>query len=486
MKEQVENNGRYVSRRSVLAASGALGVAGLAGCLDEITGAVGDEAARQAVTTTAAAPAAAYGGDSVPEGGIAATDLEDTYVPLSVTAEAEGVSGSVELEGWGVTSTLRVNNHNTTRSNRTELRAGGPGGDADADGLDDLFEYLGGEAVIGERFAASMPDARLRQGSASLDENIRPVRIMKYLARAPGTEVTDEDGQTFRWPDAPRLAADITLPEASGGQSDDYEPSAQLLALGYKGKVNNATGVLQRGSLDPDDDGDGIPSDWVYVADASARSVEGGAPTEWGQEQSAGEARVSPLIVSSVWAQPPDCPRPMPALLYMRRIRHDEQLLFVGGWVVDDHALYHDAVTVLTTEGLPQVVGVDVQQDNPDGMRRRARDGIDGKRARLGSVCYDGVLGEDATQFLPETHRSGGGGRIFLDRVAESVGRRNPQTGKEIQIAARNSDVPDDEAVKSLLVSVDPPIVHLRAKDDDCPCEDCCKILPAVNNISSR
>lgn len=487
--KQGQLGGGGLTRRTVLAAGGALGVAGLAGCVEELTGMIGDEAAKRAVTTRSAAPAATWGGDGLPDGGIAESDRRDQYVPLSVSGDVEGVSGTVELDGWGVTSTLRANNHNTTRSNRITPSLGpGGGGDIDGDGLEDLLDYLDGEAIIGERFAAVVPDARLRQGDASLAAEMTPDRVLEYLLRDPGTEATDSEGRTFRWPDAPRLSAAITLPAGGGSQSDEYDPTAQLLALGYKGDVNNATGILRRSSIDPDDDDDGILSDdeWVYVADANARGSGGGPLREWGEERSAGEADVSPLIVRSIWAQPPDCPRAMPALLYVRRVRHDEQLLFVGGWVIDDHALYHDAVTVLTAEGLPQVVGVDVRQDNPDAMRRQAREGIEGERARLGSVCYDGVLGEGAMPFLPETHRSGGGARIFYDSVRAAVGRRNPQTGKEIQIAAKSSvDVPDEEAVKSLLVPVDPPIVHLRASEQ-CPCKDCCKILPAAPNIPSR
>ncbi|MFB6189443.1 MAG: hypothetical protein ABEI57_06135 [Halapricum sp.] len=478
--------GTSVTRRAVLAAGGSLGVAGVAGCIDGITGMIGDEAAKRAVTTTAAMPAAAYGGDSLPEGGIAESDRRDTYVPLSVSAEARGVSGTVALDGFAVTSTLRANNHNTTRSNRytTKSDRGGAGDFAD------LYEYLAGDAVIGERFVATVPDARLRRGDDSLAAEMTPARILQYLTRDPGTEVTDEEGRTFRWPDAPRLSAALTIPDDSGGQRDEYDATAQLLALGYEGDVNNATSLLRRSALDSDDVGDAIPSadEWVHVADASARGSGGGPPEEWSRERSSGEASVSPMIVRSIWAQPQDCPRKMPALLYLRRIRHDEQLLFVGGWVVDDNALYHDAVTVLTASGVPSVLGVEVQ-DSAEAMRTSARKRLAGARTVLGSVTYDGVLGSGALAFLPETHRRGGGRRIFVERVAGSLEARNPQTGKEIKIALRDGDATDEEAVKSLLVPVDSPVIHLRMASGGCECPEpccCCKILPAANNIPSR
>lgn len=476
-----------VTRRSVLAASGALGVAGLAGCVEDLRGMVGKEAARQAVTTTAAMPAAFYGGDTLPEGGLVESDRADAYVPLSVSGERAGGSGSVELDGFAVTSTLRANNHNTTRSNRYQPSRNDP--DADADGigtLDDLYDYLGGDATIGERFVVAVPDARLKAGDGALAEELTPGRLLEYLTRDGETTVADAKGRIFTWDDAPRLSAAISVPDAG---ELEYDPSEQLLALGYEGDVNNATVLLRRPSLDSDSDSDGVADgeEWVYVSDGEASRAGRLDFRRWGKERASGEAAVTPTVVGSVFARPPDCPRPIPALLYLRRIRHDEQYLFVGGWVVDDHALYHDAVTMLVAEALPQVVGVAVQ-DTADAMRASARNRLTGDRALLGSVSYDGVLNEEALAFLPETHRSDGGSRALIERIEVAVDRRDSQTGEETGIALRDGDVPDEDAVKALLVPIDTPVLHVRTSSG-CECPEpccCCKILPAANNIPSR
>ncbi|QSG09490.1 hypothetical protein [Halapricum desulfuricans] len=75
---------------------------------------------------------------------------------------------------------------------------------------------------------------------------------------------------------------------------------------------------------------------------------------------------MSETFVVPVAATPPDSPLPLPALLFVRRIRHEDQLLFVGGWQIDDGALYENSATLLVADGPNLVVGV-TRSDIEDG-----------------------------------------------------------------------------------------------------------------------
>ena len=471
-----------VTRRSVLAAGGALGVAGLAGCTDTIEGLIG-EAAAGAVTNTHATPAAFYGGERQPDGSRAESKYTVEHVPITISGEYEGLESSVDLSAYVTSSQVRAQNHNSSRSNRTR---GIHDPDSDDDGLDDgseLFAYLDGEATIGERFILTVPDARLGEDGASLLDELTPQRLLEYLAGG------DTEGNDIILRKRPGLAAGIEWPFPTG--TGPYNPNEQLLALGYKGDINNATvglNVRTDGDIDTDDDGDD-GEEGVYLSNGTLSRANGGGLHAWGDNRIAGESNVSPTAILPVAAQPEDCPEPMPALLYVRRIRRDDQYIFAGGWIVDDNALYHNAVTMLVAEEVPEISTVDHDR-SVEEMRRSITSGLTRERSRLGSLAYDDELNERTLSFLPPYQREDAGREELIREARAIVGGRNPQTGKEIQIALANGSVDADaESLQATVVPLDNPIVHISLAADCKDCEECkctTNLVPAVNNISSR
>jgi hypothetical protein len=83
--------------------------------------------------------------------------------------------------------------------------------------------------------------------------------------------------------------------------------------------------------------------------------------------------------------QPPGCPSPFPGLLFVARGRSDGQLVYTGGWVIDDAALYEGSETVLTMAGAAPIVGIDLGDLDGDGLVdavERLGDGTSATRRR--------------------------------------------------------------------------------------------------------
>ena len=209
----------------------------------------------------------------------------------------------------------------------------------------------------------------------------------------------------------------------------------------------------------------------------------------WGDNRVQGESDASGTVVLPVAAKPEDCPVPIPALLYVRRVRHDDQYVVAGGWVVDDNALYHNAVTMLVSEGAPELSRVDHDR-SVEEMRRTISSGLARERSRLGSLVYDGELSERVLSFLPAHHRGEEGRKELAAQAATVVGEQNPQTGREMQVALAGGSVDADaESVQATVVSLDTPIVHVSLAAGCEDCEECncvTNLVPAVNTISSR
>jgi hypothetical protein len=126
------------------------------------------------------------------------------------------------------------------------------------------------------------------------------------------------------------------------------------------------------------------------------------------------QGRVLDTTVAQVQVQPEGCPHPFPALFYVGRGLSDKQLIYAGGWVIDDAGLYSDALTTLTMAGAAPVVGIDLDDLDSDGdgfgevveqkMRRtRGRVRYNSRGARLdagplGGLVDGGVLSESAVE----------------------------------------------------------------------------------------
>ncbi|WP_435348646.1 hypothetical protein [Haloarchaeobius sp. HRN-SO-5] len=368
-------NGRTptTTRRRLLAASSGLAVGGLSGCLGR---------AARSTTNTGAAPAAYYAGDAT----LAATaDGDDEtvrvyragqtdvrHVPSTFGGGSWLLSADVELDGWSTSAPTKAQDYNSSRSNRprTSRWDGAPDDDdSDADGIQDaeeaLYGYLDGEPTIGERFIVSLPDARLPDDRGTVADELTPRRVLEYFVGDPdGERCAADDGAVSVHRDlACRTLLSATLEEdpsnaravavfpTSGGvvvtgASPEAEESARLVLVSEDGTTN------------------------------TPRTLDA-----WGDERVVGAAGVTPTLVYPLAVTPADCPCRMPALFYVRRIRHDDQYLYAGGWLVDDGALYENAATLLVGAAPSDVVGLtlsDVERSATDLqslIRRRRRPG---------------------------------------------------------------------------------------------------------------
>jgi hypothetical protein len=184
---------------------------------------------------------------------------------------------------------------------------------------------------------------------------------------APNTDsdsscVVTDSGEVVCW--SPHLSAAISEPTSTGGSleviggdemtavvSDHTPPDGERVCavVGGEGRVGMLT-----------------------MRQCAAR---GWAPqTETGASTGA--------LIYQVLVQPPECPHPFPALLYVQQCRNDDQLIYTGGWIIDDAALYERATTVLTLREPTVVVGIDpddVDSDSDgdgilDTLERASRD----------------------------------------------------------------------------------------------------------------
>jgi hypothetical protein len=280
--------------------------------------------------------------------------------------------------------------------------------DSDDDGLPDLtaplYDYLDGEPTIGEHFVVSLPDASVRGGSQALVDELTPKRVLEYFTGKQNAGSCDESDRAVAIHRDLACRDLLTSRLELGGDLDLSQPQSI-------DKKDIRRGVAAFGT-----------SDGVVVTGASPAAavtepmarVSGdccGADTccfdydTWGDDITIGEAVVTPTFVIPVTATPSDSPSPMPALLYLRRIRHDDQLLYVGGWLIDDGALYENTATLLVAEG-PNVVAGVTRSDIEDGevdLKTNGNDRVVRKkpgRRKYGNITLNEPYDRDA-KYLP-------------------------------------------------------------------------------------
>ncbi|GGM64575.1 hypothetical protein J2752_000405 [Halarchaeum rubridurum] len=440
-----------VSRRRFLALGGAVAVGSLAGCLNR---------AASSVTNTGASPAAVFAGTNRDDGTDAPFEMARggphvSRLTPTVSAGSGALSGAVELEGWVTSSAVTATDYNSSRSNRPRTRAvdADADGDADGDGVDDATEdtaavlaYLDGDAVVAERFAVCLPDAAVPGGNGSIREAVTPQRLVDYM-----TGRLDGEGRVYSWGTPEGGPGD---PDTSG-DCDDGDPSV------YPGAVCGTSPHLVADVTGPTATDTGL--EVVRVADGSVLVVSSASTTDGGSEavcatvdddpcgpgvwaRTTGSSPSTGVSVYQVLVQPPACPRPFPALLYVQRCESDGQLIYTGGWVIDDAALYGDSVTVLSMAGASRVVGVglddlDVNADGDglgDGVARSLSGGRAGRGARLDvgdaeTLVARGVLSKAGNDVL----------------VRKKPGRRSADGGDS------------GSGFSVLHLAVDAPVLHL-------------------------
>jgi hypothetical protein len=396
-----------VSRRHLLAVGGVVAVGSLAGCLNRVA---------SAVTNTGASPAAAFAGTQAAS--VGEFVVGEPHVSRLTPTVSGGQLGDVELEGWVTSSPVMAQDYNSSRSNKQRTRSAD--GDADGDGLgdadedDELAAYLGGEPIVAERFTVCLPAAEVPGGNGSIREAVTPERLVAYL-----TGEFDGEGQVYSWgtPEAgsdgggdcddnereifpaavcgttPHFVAEVTGPTATGGSLELVRGEGGTVTV-----VNTPPTVDDKSAkvcVAADDDPCG-PGVW-------ARTTESGAG--------------SGVSVYQVMVQPPRCPKPFPALLYVQRCESNDQLVYTGGWVIDDAALYEDSVTVLSMAGPTEVVGVELSDlgssfedvaGGPDWESPRVQQGARLDSGTLEELVETGVLSEQAHDLLVAVASRGG------------------------------------------------------------------------------
>jgi hypothetical protein len=211
-----------------------------------------------------------------------------------------------------------------------------------------------------------------------------------------------------------------------------------------------------------------VPAENGVVVTGSVPGLEGSAPMvfvagndvtvpedleSWGEERETGAARVTPTLVCPATALPPDCPAPLPALFYLQRVRHDDQYVYTGGWLIDDGALYADSASLLVGEGAGAVAGVttdDIETGGVDVERLagRKRPG----RAKYGDITLKKGYRRD------DGHMPTGAAAVC---PAEGLGYWAVQSREAY---AEGGDCDDDDCdvrPTALAAALDAPLLHL-------------------------
>jgi len=315
----------------------------------------------------------------------------------------------------------------------------------------ELFRYLEQKPVVAERFSVCLPDAEVPGGNGSIEQAVTPERLFSYL-----TGRSDGEGQLYAWGSN---TAGLNGPDESGDCDDDDSTVSPGAVCGetphfvaeMTGPVATGGGLLAERTAD----GHVVVANSPPSAEAGASVVVcpvEGDPFEpegldaWAKKMDdvpvkiTQQGRLLNLTVAQVMVQPPGCPESVPALIYVSRGLSDGQLIYSGGWIIDDAALYENSTTMLSMAGAAQVVGIECCFDysadaDGDGLSDLvARAGLS-ERARRGARMDSGTVDElveagvlltdsfdpeepvvnDITRFRSG---GGGGGRAVLTHVA--------------------------------------------------------------------
>jgi len=352
-------------------------------------------------------------------------------------ALVEPASGAVDSGEWDRASTA-LGEARRLLAGDTERLLGDLDSDGDglADGTEELYAYLDGDPVIGERFAVALPDARL-EGGPSVAAELTPRRVMEYFVGERDADGCLETGDLV----VHRDLACRSLLTAALDEETDKGRAVRAVSTG-DGVVITCT-VPQLEEVAP----------MVFVSGNDVTVPESLA--SWGPEREVGSARVTPTLVCPATAQPPDCPAALPALFYLRRVRHDDQCVYTGGWLLDDGALYADSASLLVGEDAGVVAGVTTGDIEGDGSitieglgGRRKRPG----RARYGDITLKKGYARDA-EYLP----------VGAAPVCPAAGAGYWAVQSQ-EAYARGGDCDDgdpDVRPTALVTALDAPLLHL-------------------------
>ena len=321
----------------------------------------------------------------------------------------------------------------------------------------ELFRYLEQKPVVAERFAVCLPDAEVPGGNGSIKEAVTPERLFAYLMGR-----SDGEGRVYAWGKNPHGSSG---PDESGDCDDDDPTVSPGAVCGetphfvaeMTGPVATGGGLVAERAADghivvtvkntpPSADGASDGGASVLVCPAEGDPFEPEGLDAWGKRASGppesmyAPGRIVDLTVAQVMVQPPGCPEMVPALMYVSRGLSDGQLIYSGGWIIDDAALYENSTTLLSMAGAAQVVGIECCFDysaDADGdglsdavaragLSERARRGARMDSGTVDELVKTGVFSADSfdpedpvmSDFLRSRSGGGGGGRVALTHVA--------------------------------------------------------------------
>jgi hypothetical protein len=318
-------------------------------------------------------------------------------------------------------------------------------GDGISDGTESLHDYLGGEPTIGEHFVVSLPDANVRGGGPMLAAELTPRRVLDYFT---GERDVEGCARTDRAVAVHRALACRDL--LSSRLDEDDRKQRHVAAF------ETAGGVVVTGATPAAD----VAEPRLRVSpDNSVSTVE--SLDSWGAEVTSGEATVSSVLVCPVVATPADCPCPMPALFHIRRIRHDEQVLYVGGWQLDDGALYENAATLLVADG-PNIVAGATRADIEEGgvdLKQRGNDTTVRKkpgRTKYSNITLSAPYDPDHESLPAGAHPvCRDDGELYCWAVQSREALASYDTGDCDDRDERNTPV------WSVVTALDAPVLHL-------------------------
>ncbi len=311
----------------------------------------------------------------------------------------------------------------------------------------DIIRYMRDEPTIGERFTLCLPDAKLPGDLGGLTEQLTPGRL---LANGLIDEVREDDKVEYRLgsgngddscvaPDPSEsivLHQDISCGTILSAELD-MKATENRAMVGYS---TEGGAVVSGAPASADTDGKCV----FVAADGTLREPE--SLDSWGPERTTGDVSVSGTLVCPVTVTPEDCPCPLPGLFFVRRLIHDDQVIFAGGWTLDEGALYEGSATLLFEEGPTEVASLTAEDVDSGNIDDRIVEQFSRARSEHGSgITF--VDSDDDNDGIPSALQSGAG-RDGLDAV-NTKATGGPRG--EISVVKQ----------KRTMAGLDAPIIHL-------------------------